>query len=416
MKKLPLSLIAGLVLGLSQTTAFAETEVEKAEEVNIFSSLKVKGELRPRYEYAEVDPSTKSSANAFTNRFALGLGMDLLESGVLSAYAEMTNVIGNSRYNSLANGELGYEVVADPAQTRVTQAYLDAKAGETLFRLGRQAVNIDNQRFIGSVNWRQMPQTFDAIAVVDGSSIENLSLLAAYVTNVNTIFDDGVKNNSFETSTALFNAGYSFNENVHLTGYAYLVGSTHDTYGLALTGSPKVGEVTLNYRAEYALQGDASLEKDSVEGNADASYYSLALGGAYHGFLAGVNYEVLSGTNGLDGNTAFSTPLATLHKFNGFADVFLATPAQGLQDANIMIGYKAKGFGVAKVIYHNFDSDVGSTDLGSEIDFLYKTKIPGVKNVSLLLKGAIFSKGDITAPGLASKDVSKYWAMLDYKF
>ncbi len=417
MKKLQLSLITGLILGLSHTVAYAETSSEGSEEgFNIFSSLKVKGELRPRYEYVEVDPSTKSSANAFTNRFALGLGMDLLESGMLSAYAEMTNVIGNSRYNSWANGELNYEVVADPAQTRVTQAYLDAKAGETLFRLGRQTVNLDNQRFVGSVDWRQMPQTFDAIAIVDTTSIENLSLLGAYVTRVNTIFDDGVKVNSFDTSTALFNAGYTFNDHVHLTGYAYLVGSIHDTYGLALTGSPKVGEVTLNYRAEYAIQGDASLEENSVPADADASYYSLALGANYHGFLAGVNYEVLSGTNGFDGDTAFSTPLATLHKFNGFADVFLVTPTEGLRDANIMLGYKADGFGVAKVIYHSFDSDVGSTDLGSELDFLYKTKVPGLVDVSLLLKGAIFSKGDITAPRLASKDVSKFWAMLDYKF
>lgn len=414
MKKLQLSLMTGLLLGLSQTAVFAETNTE--EKLNIFSSLKVKGELRPRYEYVEVDPSTKSSANAFTNRFALGLGMDLLESGILSAYAEMTNVVGNSRYNSLANGELEYEVVADPAQTRVTQAYLDAKAGDTLFRLGRQMVNLDNQRFVGAVAWRQMPQTFDAIAIVDNQSIENFSFVGAYVDRVNTIFDDGVKVNSFDTSTALFNAGYSFNEYLHLTGYAYLVGSIHDTYGAALTGSPTVGEVKLNYRAEYAIQDDASLEVDSLPANADASYYSLALGANYHGFLAGINYEVLSGTDGLGEETAFSTPLATLHKFNGFADVFLKTPSQGLIDANIMIGYKAKGFGVAKVIYHDFDADVGDTDLGSEVDFLYKTNIPGLQNVSLLLKGALFSKGDITAPGLASKDVSKYWVMLDYKF
>lgn len=420
MKKLQLSLMTGLILGLSQTTAYAGGDIEVAPEIyepfNIFSSIKVKGEVRPRYEYVEVDPSTKSSANAFTNRFTVGLGMDLLESGFLSAYAEMTNVIGNSRYNSLANGELGYEVVADPAQTRVTQAYLDAKAGDTIFRLGRQMINLDNQRFVGAVAWRQMPQTYDAISIIDKKSIENFSFMASYVDRVNTIFDDGVKADSYNTTTALINAGYTFNEYAHLTGYAYLIGSKHDTYGIALTGKPTSGEWKFNYRAEYATQGDASLEENSVSADADASYYSLALGANYHGFLAGVNYEVLSGTDGLDGKTAFTTPLATLHKFNGFADVFLATPSEGLIDANIMLGYKAKGFGVAKIIYHDFESDVGGTDLGSEIDALYATKIPGLANVGLLLKGALFSKGDITAPGLASKDVSKFWVMLDYKF
>src|ERR1035438_4740700 len=32
------------------------------------------------------------------------------------------------------------------------------------------------------------------------------------------------------------------------------------------------------------------------------------------------------------GRTGFQTPLATLHAFNGWDDVFLTTPADGLQD------------------------------------------------------------------------------------
>ncbi len=43
----------------------------------------------------------------------------------------------------------------------------------------------------------------------------------------------------------------------------------------------------------------------------------------------GVGYELLGSD---DGVAAFQTPLATLHKFNGFADQFLVTPAGGLQD------------------------------------------------------------------------------------
>ena len=47
-----------------------------------------------------------------------------------------------------------------------------------------------------------------------------------------------------------------------------------------------------------------------------------------------------------DKETSFATPLATLHKFNGFADQFLATPSQGLEDKFLKIvkNITSKGF------------------------------------------------------------------------
>ena len=36
----------------------------------------------------------------------------------------------------------------------------------------------------------------------------------------------------------------------------------------------------------------------------------------------------------------FTTPLATLHKFQGFADKFLTTPANGIRDTYIELATK----------------------------------------------------------------------------
>ena len=58
------------------------------------------------------------------------------------------------------------------------------------------------------------------------------------------------------------------------------------------------------------------------------------------GFKAG--YEVLEGAP--TGGLAFVTPLATLHKFQGWADKFLATPASGIEDAYIAVFGNALGF------------------------------------------------------------------------
>ena len=57
------------------------------------------------------------------------------------------------------------------------------------------------------------------------------------------------------------------------------------------------------------------------------------------------------------------TPLATLHKFNGWADLFLTTPNTGLQDLYLGAAYKFDGVKLlpglnAAVTWHKFDSDV----------------------------------------------------------
>jgi len=159
--------------------------------------------------------------------------------------------------------------------------------------------------------------------------------------------------------------------------------------------------------------------QDLVKPPVDADYINLKVDANMSGLLVGAMYEVLSGTNGSDGKTAFSTPLATLHGQNGWADNFLSTPPEGLVDMNVTLGYKAKGFGVAKAIYHDFSSDVGSANYGTEFDLLYKNSVPGAKNLSGLVKAALYSGGDSVAEGNTAqlaRDKTVFWVMLDYKF
>ena len=393
-----------------ETQAVTQT----AEAFTFFNHVKANGEIRPRYEFVNTNNAVKD-ASAFTNRLTLGVNADLFQVDGLSTYLEATNVAGSGNYWDLSNGDIGdkgvYNVVADPSQTRITQAYIDYAFGKTLVRAGRQGVNLDNQRFIGTVNWRQMPQTYDAAAVIN-NGVENLSLLAAYVWHVNTIFDaDTVKpvGDGFDTGTVLFHASYKMMNALILTGYAYMIEDTHDTYGIAATGKFALGEhAGLSYRAEYAKQKDPSFENLKSGTTADADYYNLEATLNMSGFLAGARYEVLGTGNG--GNAAFSTPLATLHGQNGWADIFLGTPKDGLVDVNGMIGYKAKRFGVAKIVYHDFSSDKGNTNYGTETDVLYKNKISAVKGLSGMLKASFYNADAYKV------DTTKYWVMLDYKF
>jgi len=97
-------------------------------------------------------------------------------------------------------------------------------------------VNLDNQRFVGTVNWRQMPQTFDSVSITD-HSIENLELLGAYVWRGNT-----VKVFDYDTNTVLLHVAYSLMPELKLTGYGYFIEDTSNTYGIAATGKIALGE------------------------------------------------------------------------------------------------------------------------------------------------------------------------------
>ena len=419
-KMLKMSIAAAMVMGIGSVSA-------QADGVDIVSNVSVKGEIRARYEMVDSDAGTDQNANAFTNRLKIGVAGDLLGTDWLSAYVEMTDVRAiNDNYDDTNNdnGNEANQVVADPEQTRVTQAYVDAKFGNTNVRLGRQMINLDNQRFVGAVGWRQMFQTFDAVTVTN-SDIENLSLFGSYVTQINRVFDEKDSDGSGkrDTRTLLLNASYKVMPELKVTGYSYMIGEGTagggtDTHGIALTGNVALDGMKVNYRAEYAMQDDPSMEASGYNGaaqKADADYMRIDLGMNMGGILAGIGYESLSGANASGSETAFATPLATLHGKNGWNDQFLATPAGGIEDTSVYVGYKSKDFGLLKVVYHSFDAESSqSTDYGTEIDAVYKRGIPGVKNLGGLIKLAAFDADTNNVDGKV--DTTKVWAMLTYKF
>ena len=407
MKKVMLSLAAApLILGSMAVSA-------SADGINILNDVKVKGQIRPRFETADVKDNGKDAANAFTNRLHISAtaGLFGIENLTTTLGIQTVNNFGYTNYAPASSTPGKYDVVADPQQAMLSEAAVDYTIGKTALHAGRSHVNLDNQRFIGTVGWRQSERAYDTVYIAN-SSVENLSLLAAYVYGF-----AGVGNvTTVDTASVLLHAAYKVADPLTITLYDYMLASIHDTYGIALTGNAAFSGVKLNYRAEYAMQNDPSLEYQVKDVKADAYYMNLDLGANISGILAGVNYELLSGTNGTDNKTAFTTPLATGHKFNGWADKFLATPAGGLQDMNFRLGYKAKGFGKLLGVYHIFTAQEkmgGEDDLGTEIDALYANKIPGVNGLSGLIKYAAYSKGKVAG---YTSDVSKFWLMVDYKF
>lgn len=404
----------GMMVG-STVSVQAEESVEVNSISDILSNGKYSLEIRPRYEFVDED-NVKNNANAFTVRTAIGAKFDALGVAGLAAELEMTDVRNFGADNYAPESE-GYSVVADGEQTRVTQANISYAKDGFVGVVGRKGINLDNQRFIGTVGWRQMPQTYDLVSVVY-KGIEKLDLMAAYVWQVNRIFDrdlGGLKIPDLDTNTVLLHAAYKAAPELTITVYDYMIASKFDHIGIRATGGTLFENgVKIDYMAEYAKQNDPSLTESSVPFNdtepvQDADYYRFGLSGNHHGVTLGACYEVL-GEKG-SGTDSFNTPLSTLHAHNGWADMFLATPADGLQDLSVKLGYADKTLGNILGVYHKFDSDAGSVDYGSEFDVVYTRNI--MKNVNMMLKGAVYSQGDAATPYV---DTTKYWVMFDYNY
>ena len=412
MRKISLSLVSAMVLAGAIASGANAGALEE-----IISNPKIGLQIRPRYEYADVKDNGTSAGKALTVRTALTFNANLFGVDGLGAQIQMMNVANFGwidDYNDLAGNGTQYDVIADPPQTRVTQANVSYSADGFTAIVGRKMVVLDNARFIGNVGWRQMPQTYDLAAIIY-NGIENLSLLGAYVNRVHTVKKDG----QFDTGSVLLHASYKVMPELTVTAYDYMIQNLMDHIGIRLTG--KVGlndEMKLSYTAEYATQQDPSLDESSEPfysptRSQDADYYNLNVALHYAGFVGGVGYEVLSDKG--NGDMAFWTPLATLHAMNGWADVFLKTPDEGLEDMTLKLGYNFGEYGKIVGIYHNFKSNVsnaaGDDDLGSEIDIAYNVKL--AKGLGLLLKYADYSAGDAS---FGKTDVTKYWVQLDYKF
>ena len=472
MRKLILSLAATpLILGSIAVSANAadDAAVKADSGFNIFSDVKFKAQLRTRYQHLDfkalsspkAGPS-ESAANILTNRTNLNMSAKLFEVDGLNAEMELnavndfgTQSTNGSQVNTGA-GTGGSKVngYGEASVAKISQANISYTAGGVTGIVGRKGVNLDNQRFIGTVGWKQNMQTYDLVAAVYG--IGDFNIIGAYVFGVNAIGDDGYdygrnpeeKYNgivgSGRTNSALVNASYKIMDPIKVTGYAYLLGSASDTYGVSATGKVAIGDSTkLTYRAEVAMQTAATLKayadgvisappaghNDSIDG--DAGYMNLDVGANISGFLVGLNYEVLGGADKDDKDTsAFQTHLATKHKFNGWADQFLGTPSTGLADLNVRGGYKFDTAGKIIAIYHMFGaaadgqgggSQDGSTNVsagdayGQEFDIAYSTKIPGVNNLGLLVKAAMYMDDEKTQVK-SNDDVTMAWVQLDYKF
>jgi hypothetical protein len=346
-----------------------------AEQTSITSALKegtAAVNLRLRYEDVDQD---NNEASALTLRTMLNYTTASYKGFSAKIEVEDTRIVlgqgdytvGPSGYNV---GE--YSVIADPEHTELDQGYIQYQNEGLTAKFGRQIITMDNHRFVGHVGWRQDWQTFDGVSVKYAAN-KDLTMQYAYLSQRNRIFADDA---DFDSKDHLINVAYTTPYG-KLVGYSYLLeidndtDNALDTYGFSFNGGTELADTSVLYGVEYATQTSETAITDF-----DADYLMLEAGVKLEAVTVKLGYESLGSDDGLYG---FATPLATMHAFNGWADTFLNTPAQGLVDVSVAASGKLAG-GAWTVVYHDFSADDESAevdDLGSEIDFNYVRKFEG---------------------------------------
>ena len=365
--------------------------------------------FRYRYEYVESD-NFANDANASTLRTRLLYKSDTVWNTFLTVNMDDVRPIVADNFNDTRNGKIQYPVVPDPKGTDLNLASLTWVGVDGLTAvLGRQRIIRGNSRYIGNVGWRQNEQTYDSLSFAY-SPIEKLDLFYAYVDRVKRIFgpENGVPTDDFRSDSHLIDAAYTFDSWLKLSGYAYLLklenapALSSQTVGVRGAGSFDVADdIKLGYVAELARQSDYGDNPNSY----DANYYLAEGSFNWSNFGFRLGYEVLEG-NGTIGQS-FVTPLATLHKFNGWADQFIVTPPGGLED--LYAEANAKWLGATwRLIYHDFSANKGGADYGSEIDFAVSRKFG--KHYTALFKFAVYDAKTWNV------DVNKVWLQFTADF
>ncbi|HET9460225.1 MAG TPA: alginate export family protein [Sphingomicrobium sp.] len=304
-----------------------------------------------------------------------------------------------------------YAVVADPENLELNRLQLQYKSRNATATLGRQRINLDDQRWVGSVGWRQNEQTFDAVR--GEAKLGPVALDLTYAIAQRTIFGEyagprthldgdfvfaGIGSKLGPVDGKLFSYLLDYDE-------AFFLANSSQTYGGFLAASLPLGpKLKLALRASYARQSDYARNPFDYA----ADYWSFDAATTLAGFNLAAGWEKLGSDNG----RAVQTPMATLHKFNGWADLFLTTPPAGLEDAWVTIGRKFDGVKLlpglnANLTFHQFDSAVGDVEYGTEWDASLGFKI---RKVGILLKYA-----DYSARGFGA-DTRKLWLQAEWAF
>jgi hypothetical protein len=372
-------------------------------------------DMRLRVENVDQEPLAN---NAHATTLRLRAGFETAKQWNTSLLVEgeaVLSIQGNYREDPSVATKTTYPVVADPEDQEVNRLQLtNTSLPGTTLTLGRQRILLDDQRFIGNSGWRQNEQTFDGLRVVN-KSIAHLVIDATYLNRVNRVYGPDSPQGHYEGDSGLLNLSYQTKAG-KITAFDYLldfdaiatvpaaVRDSTATYGLRFAGEQPVGEAKIAYALSYAQQSDYA--DNPLDFDLGYKFAESTL--TYKKYSFGVGLEIMDG-NGVKG---FTTPLATLHKFQGWADKFLTTPPNGIKDKYASVGVTLKavaGLDTLALVtsYHDYEAEHVIGEYGHELNVSLTGKI---KKVAVMLKYADYTQGVLAT----ARDTQKVWGQVEF--
>jgi hypothetical protein len=337
--------------------------------------------LDVRLRYDHVDESDKpKDAEATTIRARAGYRTGSYEGFTALAEFDLLGHIGPKNFNDTIDHLTAYPVIADPDLATLNRLQLgyDARvfastdmAPDVHVIAGRQEIVIGNQRFVGNAAWRQHEQTFDAISL-NATPLPSTVLFYAYVNRVNRVFGPENPVGHYQGDTHLFDAVYTGLAHLRFEGYAYLYEFRNaPTLSTGNVGARATASLDLGRGVIATLDGEFAHQTDRANNALSISLNDFRAEGrlAYSGLSTTIGYEVSEG----NGRTGFQTPLVSGHLFQGWAEMFVVKPPQGLNDLYVKASYTIAGPFAVPIIpslsYHEFSAEHMHADYGNEWDF-----------------------------------------------
>ncbi|NQD35967.1 alginate export family protein [Permianibacter sp. IMCC34836] len=396
-----------------------------AQAALVFAESDLTGSVRTRYSAIDQDGNAGA---AFSALLRLNLRSHWQDNW--TTLLEL-DYVGRALRDQHSDGvtDNGQPVVPDTDGFDLNQFYLESNNDMAPWKLGRQRIEFDNQRFVGGNAFWQNEQTFDGLTVQTRLAASSL-LQYAHVYNVNRIFGDDAGRSLSESDQRYddlngvrpaarlgdhrinanwLRAEWSEWDYQHFVGYAYFNDYldfpelSHQQFGLRHQFDYKFDAWRLRTQLEYAHQ-----HRDSVSGALPKSAVSVvyrlldaALG--YDAVEFGARYEVLDSQQG----RSFITPLGSSHDFHGVVNKFSSTPEQGLLEKSARISWRQAPW-LVELRQQRFSAAATGVDYGDETDLTLRWRRDRVHSF-MLTSGRFQAASD-------SSFTDEWRIYLDYRF
>lgn len=398
-----LLLVLVFSLGISISNFAQDTTQAKH---NTFS---LSGQFRPRAEfrYGAFRPLNRGEKPAALISERLRINFDYSYKNILSLRFSPQNVSVWGQANMVQGAE------NNGSKFAIFEAWALLNASPSWnFKIGRQIISLDDERFFGELDWAQGGRVHDAVSINFSKNNFEVKSFFAFNQNYKEVYGNNLSNaagNFFAPTDALpykwmqtVWAAFPVSKKDKITVLATNLGFQNytktdkdtrtyfsQTFGLNYThkGEKFVGNLSGYYQRGKNLKG------------LDGQGYMAAV---YAGYIITPSWELGIGSDLVSGNNfgsaskqnmIFTPYFATGHKFYGFMDYYYAGNAHGnvgLSDSYLKLNYKWKKGLTVNLAIHQFLTPNSIADniknhnhnLGQELDLTASYNIYKFINIS----------------------------------